>query len=185
MNGWSRSIPVSRTATVVPVPVQPAALATSEEIALVLVSRKAWLSVSGYTDLTRGSFRSPASVALSTSATKKCGDRVASSTLAVAEIFSTSPATVLTLSPGFSSTIERTFGRLPSSAIRPGLMVGSPASGTWAWAWAWPGWAAVSTAVAVASARTPAVSERERTDSSEVAQTDGGSPGEDPHGCCR
>ena len=100
-NGWSRSIPVSRMATVVPAPVQPAALATSDPITLVLESRKVWLSESGYTDLTRGSFLNPARVALSTSATKKCGDRVASSTLAVAEIFSTSPATVLTLSPGF------------------------------------------------------------------------------------
>jgi len=85
-NGWSRSIPVSRMATVTPLPVQPAALAPTELTTLVLVSREALLSVSSYTDLIRESLRSSARVGLSISAMKKLVDPVLSSTRAIGRL---------------------------------------------------------------------------------------------------
>ncbi|MFD0470503.1 hypothetical protein ACFQ0B_20990 [Nonomuraea thailandensis] len=45
-NGWSLSMPVSMTATVVPVPFQPAVFAWTERILAVLASSRGMLSSS-------------------------------------------------------------------------------------------------------------------------------------------
>ena len=74
-NGWSTSTPVSRIATVVPAPVYPAVCAASARMTCRLLSSATFWGTSTCTATTCGEWRTRASAAVGTVATR-CGERV-------------------------------------------------------------------------------------------------------------